>query len=144
MAVRLIWDISLELFFSSILKSTQASARVISKLIKNNKGDIYSKSHEQACDSWLITFSLINTAKSYPEHQIYRVITKQRADYKTEEWFGNDLLTSHVGLHAKMWLYLLIKCFFSQFCKNLHKCRAGNFKQTEVNIYLNLTRKIDN
>ena len=76
MAVRVIWDISPE-FFLSILKSSRASARVILKLIQNNKGDI-SKSHEQSCDSSLITFSVkINT-----NNHLHDV--KSEDDYKTE------------------------------------------------------------
>ena len=65
---------------------------------------IYPKSHEQQCDSWLITFSLINTTQSNPWCQISRVITKQEGDYKTVGRWQNKQLTPPVGLHKEMWL----------------------------------------
>ena len=40
MAVRMIWDISPKTFFINFEKKKQASATVISKLIKNKKGDV--------------------------------------------------------------------------------------------------------
>ena len=49
MTVREIWDIS-PLLFSSIPKSPSLTLGVISKLIKNNSGDVHPKSSSQPCD----------------------------------------------------------------------------------------------
>ena len=104
MAVRVIWDISPKLIFINF-EITPCISEGDFKIEKITRV-IYPKSHEQQCDSWLITLSLINNAQSHPRRQIIGVITKQRDDYKTVSWFQNNQLTSAAQLHAKMGLMI--------------------------------------
>ena len=90
-------------YFLSILKSPRASARVISKLIKNNKGDISQISRTA------MRF-LINHIFTNKHHAIASTTSNQWGDYKTEGdyktvgWLQIKQLTSPVQLHKEIWL----------------------------------------
>ena len=97
-------------YFLSILKSSRASARVILKLIKNNKSDISQISRTAM---WFP----INHIFTDKHHTITSTTSNQRGDYKTEGdykragWLQNKQLTSPVRLHKEMWLKQYNKSF---------------------------------
>ena len=72
--------------------------RVISKFIKNIKGDISQISRT-------VMWFLINHIFVGKHDTTTPTTSNQRSDYKTAGWLQNKKLTSPVRLHKGMWLY---------------------------------------